>query len=87
MPCTLKSSAVERLQNIVLEQLGVEPERLTPAARLHEDLGADSLDALEIVIKLNELFGIDVPEETCEHFKTYGDLVRCVDPNAEVSHA
>jgi acyl carrier protein len=59
---------------ILVEQLGVEESQLTPTARLQEDLGADSLTLIEIIMALDEEFKISVPDETAEKLSTVGDL-------------
>ena len=60
--------------DILVEQLGVEKSQLTPEARLEEDLGADSLDIVEIAMALDEQFHISIPDETIERVSTVGDL-------------
>ncbi len=60
--------------DILVEQLGVQKSQLTPEARLEEDLGADSLDKVEIIMSVDERFGVTVPDETAERVSTVGDL-------------
>ena len=60
----------DRVKRIIVEQLGVEPERVTPAARFKEDLGADSLDVVELVMGFEEEFGITYPDDAAEKMLT-----------------
>ncbi len=60
--------------DILAEQLGVERSQLTPEARLEEDLGADSLDIVEIAMALDEQFHISLPDEAIERVSTVGDI-------------
>jgi acyl carrier protein len=60
--------------DIIIEQLNVEREQLTPEARLEEDLGADSLDKVEIIMTVDERFDISVPDEAAERVSTVEDL-------------
>lgn len=59
---------------ILVEQLAVQESQLTPDARLEEDLGADSLDKVEIIMNVEERFSISVPDEVAERVSTVGDL-------------
>jgi acyl carrier protein len=60
--------------DILVEQLGVERPQLTPEARLQEDLGADSLELVEIAMALDEHFNISIPDEALERISTVGDI-------------
>lgn len=62
----------ERVKKIISEQLGVEEEEVTPEASFVEDLGADSLDTVELVMALEEEFGIEIPDEDAEKILTVG---------------
>jgi acyl carrier protein len=64
-----------RVQTIVGNQLGVEEKSLVPEANLLDDLGADSLDVVELVMALEEEFGIEVPDDDVENIRTVGDIV------------
>ena len=64
-----------RVQAIVGSQLGVEEKSLVPEANLLDDLGADSLDVVELVMALEEEFGIEVPDDDVENIRTIGDIV------------
>jgi acyl carrier protein len=72
-----------KVRDIIVEQLGVNPEQVTPEAKFIEDLGADSLDTVELVMAFEEEFGIDVPDEEAEKLQSVGDVVRYVEDNAE----
>ena len=75
----------QRVKDIVVEQLGVKPEQVTPQAKFIEDLGADSLDTVELVMALEEEFGIEVPDEQAEKLQSVGDVIKYVEDNAKVS--
>ena len=77
------SSIEERVKKIVVEQLGVKEEEVTTSASFVDDLGADSLDTVELVMAFEEEFGIDVPDEEAEKLQSVGDVVRYVEENAE----
>ena len=62
----------ERVKKIIGEQLGVEEDEVTPEASFVEDLGADSLDTVELVMELEEEFGIEIPDEDAEKILTVG---------------
>ena len=64
------SSIEERVQKIIVEQLGVKPEDVKPAASFVEDLGADSLDTVELVMALEEEFETEIPDEEAEKIST-----------------
>lgn len=66
---------------LVAEELDVEPEQVTDDATLEEDLGADSLDAVSLVMALEERFGIEIPDETAETFVTAGQVLAWLEAN------
>jgi acyl carrier protein len=68
----------ERVKKIIGEQLGVEEDEVTPEASFVEDLGADSLDTVELVMALEEEFGIEIPDDAAEHIQTVGDAVKFI---------
>lgn len=68
----------EKVRDIVVEQLGVKPEQVTPEAKFIEDLGADSLDTVELVMAFEEEFGNEIPDETAEKLQTVGDVIEYV---------
>ena len=67
-----------RVKEIIVEQLGVNEDQVTPEAKLLEDLGADSLDAVELVMAIEEEFGIEVPDDEAEGLISLGHIVRVV---------
>ena len=73
--------ATER-RRVALEQLGVEENEVTTEASITEDLGADSLDQVELVMAFETEFGIDIPDEEAEKIKTVGDAVAKIDSTA-----
>jgi len=73
------ADAVNRVKTIIAEQLGVKPEEVTPEASFVEDLGADSLDTVELVMALEEEFGIEIPDEDAEKMTTVGDAVKYIE--------
>lgn len=68
-------SLEERVKQIIIEQLGVEAGQVTEGAKFVEDLGADSLDTVELVMALEEEFSIEIPDEDAEKIATVGDAV------------
>lgn len=69
----------EKVVEVVVEQLGVKKEEVKPEARFIEDLGADSLDTVELIMSLEEEFGIEIPDEDAEKAKTVGDVISYID--------
>ncbi len=70
------SEATEsRVREIIINELGVEAEKVTDEASFVEDLGADSLDTVELVMAFEEEFGIDIPDEDAEQMRTVGDAI------------
>jgi len=65
----------ERVRTIICDQLAVEKEKVTTGASFIEDLGADSLDIVELVMTMEEEFELDIPDEDAEKMKTVGDVV------------
>jgi acyl carrier protein len=71
------SEATEaRVREIIVNELGVEPEKVTDDASFVEDLGADSLDTVELVMAFEEEFGLDIPDEDAEQMRTVGDAIK-----------
>jgi acyl carrier protein len=64
-----------RVKEIITEQLGVDPSEVTPNASFVNDLGADSLDTVELVMALEEEFGMEIPDEEAEKIQTVGDAI------------
>ena len=71
----------EKVKNIIVEQLGVEPDQVKPEAQFVNDLGADSLDTVELIMALEEEYDIEIPDEDAEKFQTVEDLVKYVEEN------
>jgi acyl carrier protein len=69
------ASTEERVKQIIVEQLGVSEEEVTPTAHFVDDLGADSLDQVELVMALEEAFGIEIPDEDAEKITTVKDAI------------
>lgn len=75
--------AVEsKIKGIIAEQLGVKPEEVTPNASFVDDLGADSLDTVELIMALEEEFNIEIPDEDAEKMKTVGDAIKYIEEKA-----
>ena len=70
------SNVEERVKDIIVEELGVEREKLTNEASFMEDLGADSLDTVELVMAFEKKFDIDIPDEEAEKLRTVGDALK-----------
>ena len=68
----------EKVKEIIADRLGVDPDEVTPDASFIEDLGADSLDTVELVMALEEEFGIEIPDEDAENIKTVGDAIEYI---------
>jgi acyl carrier protein len=73
----------ERVKKIVVEHLGVEPEKVTEQASFIDDLGADSLDTVELVMAFEEEFGCEIPDDAAETILTVGDAVKFLEKNAK----
>ena len=69
----------ERVKEIIVEQLGVEEDEVNPNAKFIEDLGADSLDTVELVMALEEEFGHEIPDEQAEKLQSVGDVIKYID--------
>ena len=69
----------QRVKEIIVEQLGVNMDQVTPEAKFIEDLGADSLDTVELVMALEEEFGSEIPDEEAEKLQTVGDVVKYIE--------
>ena len=68
-----------KVKEIIVEQLGVNADQVNPEAKMIEDLGADSLDAVELVMAIEEEFGIEVPDEEAEKLVSVGDIIAHVE--------
>jgi acyl carrier protein len=74
----MSANILVKVQKIVSEQLGVDEEKVTPEASFANDLGADSLDTVELVMALEEEFGIEIPDESAEGIATVQDAVNFI---------
>ena len=70
-----EKSISEKVKDIIVEQLGLNPEQVTESASFIEDLGADSLDTVELVMAFEEEFSVEVPDEDAEKLQTVGNVV------------
>ncbi len=71
----MADSIEARVKEIIVNELGVEAEKVTTEASFVEDLGADSLDTVELVMAFEEEFGVDIPDEDAEQMRTVGEAV------------
>jgi acyl carrier protein len=72
----------ERVRNIICDQLAVESDKVTLTASFIDDLGADSLDIVELVMTMEEEFDLDIPDEDAEKMKTVGDVIKYISSKA-----
>jgi len=72
----------DKIRQIIADQLGVKKEEVTDNAKFVDDLGADSLDTVELVMALEEEFGIEIPDEEAEKLITVGDALRYIEEKA-----
>ena len=75
------SETAERVKKIVVEHLGVEGEKVTEEASFIDDLGADSLDIVELVMAFEEEFGVEIPDDDAEKITTVKDAIDYIDQN------
>jgi len=75
----MTSSTEEKVKSIIVEQLGVNESEVTSSASFIDDLGADSLDIIELVMAFEEAFGIEIPDEAAEKIQTVQDAVDYID--------
>jgi|SRR4051812_15102217 len=79
----MSENIAERVKKIVVEHLGVEADKVTEAASFIDDLGADSLDTVELVMAFEEEFGCEIPDDAAETILTVGDAVKFLEKNAK----
>lgn len=72
----------DRVKEIIVDQLGVDPAQVTEDAHFIEDLGADSLDTVELVMAFEEEFGIEIPDDAAETIQSFGDAVKFITENS-----
>ena len=75
------SNIAERVKKIVVEHLGVEPDKVNDKASFIDDLGADSLDTVELVMAFEEEFGVEIPDDAAEKITTVRDAIEYIDSN------
>ena len=78
-----EKSIEDKVRDIIVDQLGVNAEQVVKEARFIEDLGADSLDTVELVMAFEEEFSIEVPDEEAEKLQTVGDVVPYVEEHSQ----
>ncbi len=74
-----EKSIEQRVKDIIVEQLGVNADQVTPESKFIEDLGADSLDTVELVMALEEEFGQEIPDEEAEKLQSVADVIKHVE--------
>ena len=79
----MAASVDEKVKQIIVEQLGVDESEVTPTASFVDDLGADSLDTVELVMAFEEGFGIEIPDEDAEKIQTVADAIAYIEKNAK----
>lgn len=72
-----------KVKDIIVEQLGVNADQVSPEAKFIEDLGADSLDTVELIMALEEEFSIEVPDEEAEKLTSVGDVIKYIEENSK----
>ena len=73
------NSPADRIKKIIVEQLGVNEDQVKPEAKFIEDLGADSLDTVELVMALEEEFGTEIPDEDAEKLQSVGNVIKFIE--------
>ena len=73
----------DKIKDIIVEQLDVEEDAVTMEASITEDLGADSLDVVDLVMSIEESFDVEIPDEAVENIKTVGDIVKYIENKVE----
>ncbi len=73
-----EATVEQKVKSIIAEQLGVQEDEVKPESSFIEDLGADSLDIVELVMAMEEEFEVEIPDEEAEHIKTVGDAITYV---------
>ncbi|MCL5972770.1 acyl carrier protein [Sulfobacillus thermosulfidooxidans] len=77
-----KEQVFDKVKEIIVDQLGVDEEEVTPEASFIDDLGADSLDIVELIMALEEEFGLEIPDDEAEKISTVNDAVEYIRENA-----
>lgn len=71
----------DKVKDLIVDQLDVDEDKVTLGANIQDDLGADSLDVVDLVMSLEEEFDIEIPDEAVENIKTVGDVVKYIEDN------
>ncbi len=79
----MADNTAAKVKEIIINELGVDPEKVTPEASFVDDLGADSLDTVELVMAFEEEFTIDIPDEDAEQMRTVGEAISYIEKHAE----
>lgn len=69
----------EKIKGLIVEELKIPAEKISPESRISEDLGADSMDAVELIMKVEEEFNIQISDEAAQGIRTVGDLVKVIE--------
>lgn len=77
------SEVAEKVKAIIVEKLGVNESEVTPEATFAQDLGADSLDTVELIMEFEKEFGISIPDDQAEKIQTVGDAISYIEANAK----
>ncbi len=77
------SEIASKVQKIIVDKLGVEKSEVTPTASFTNDLGADSLDTVELIMEFEKEFGISIPDDQAEKIQTVGDAISYIEANAK----
>ena len=77
------SEIESKVKEIIVDKLGVEEENVTPEASFTNDLGADSLDTVELIMEFEKEFGINIPDDQAETIQTVGDAIKYIEENAK----
>tara|TARA_B100002051_G_C16442842_1_gene489812 strand:+ start:347 stop:622 length:276 start_codon:yes stop_codon:yes gene_type:complete len=75
-------STFDKVKDIIIDKLGAEDDKITESASFMDDLGADSLDTVELIMELEEEFGLEIPDEEAEKLATVGDAVKYIESNS-----
>ncbi|HPJ55911.1 MAG: acyl carrier protein [Bacteroidales bacterium] len=73
----------EKVKQIIVDKLGADENEVTPTANFTNDLGADSLDTVELIMEFEEAFGINIPDEAAEKISTVGDAIKYIEENTK----
>ncbi|MBR3420986.1 MAG: acyl carrier protein [Ruminococcus sp.] len=73
----------DKIKELIVEQLGVEEDAVTPEANIQEDLGADSLDIVDLIQTIEDEYDLSIPDEAVEEIKTVNDIVNYIEKNTE----